>query len=158
VTTALDSFTGRWLNWTPIRQAFLDIGSPLDDRGAEGLPDPEDFDHYTGRVTRPGKFQGETVLTVFLYECELHGDCGPFLCSELVETFGDLVPAEHCVWIHETDTGFVYLCSGGIPEHAAYEAERDGVECSECHQVSTDVSDVTGACGACEGAFEDAQI
>jgi hypothetical protein len=131
------------LDWERIEAAFEETGSHFDLR---------EWTADSGRQVGLGKFQGETVLTAYLYG--LNYDDTAVLAEELRPTFGDLVPDSPLVWIHERDSGFVDLYSGTQSEYDEYCFERDAITCPECGELSTDVSDVTGACGACEETYE----
>ena len=40
------------------------------------------INHYRTLVSSPGKFEGEKLLTPYLYDCALHGDGEEILCQE----------------------------------------------------------------------------
>ena len=66
------------------------------------------FNRY-GIVTNPGKFEGESIATLYYYDCFLNGGDAIFEVSDDERKAFDIGPAYTHVYLYESDNGFVHL-------------------------------------------------
>lgn len=62
-----------------------------------------------GIVTNPGKFEGESIATLYYYDCSLDGGDTVFEVSDDERQAFDIGPAYTHVYLYESENGFVHL-------------------------------------------------
>lgn len=66
------------------------------------------FNRY-GIVTSPGKFEGETIATLYYYDAFLNGEGAVFEVTEEERKAFDISEETKFVYLHESNDGFVSL-------------------------------------------------
>lgn len=78
-----------------------------------------------GIVTSPGKFEGESIATLYYYDCFLNGGDTIFDVSQEESDAFDI--QSKFVYLQESNDGFVSLVCFDFQEQAeAYQAEYEG--------------------------------
>ena len=63
----------------------------------------------SGIVKSPGKFEGESIATLYYYDCMLNGGGTIFEVSAEEQKAFDIGPAYTNVYLYESEYGFVHL-------------------------------------------------
>lgn len=72
------------------------------------LRDGYEFNRH-GIVTSPGKFEGESIATLYYYDCFLNGEDTVFEVTEEEKQAFDIPPLDNFVYLQESNDGFVSL-------------------------------------------------
>jgi hypothetical protein len=62
-----------------------------------------------GIVTNPGKFEGESIATLYYYDCLLNGGDAVFEITDEERKAFDIGEGYKATYLYESNDGFVYL-------------------------------------------------
>lgn len=95
------------------------------------------FNH--GIITNPGKFEGESLATLYYYDCYLNGQGEVMQVSDEEKRVFNLSESDNWIYLAESNDGFVSLVYFEDEESAnKYSYEESGIDIEDIDSLDDD--------------------